>query len=1206
MAFAAYGSAQTASFQSFPPAQNGVLQVCEGQSVTFINTSTGLVPGSSFFWSFGTGAIPAAAAIPGPVSTIYSTPTSGSFVTLTVNNNDGTTPSTYTLPLVVANTPEPELSLEPPATGFAELDINGQPAFTYCAGSGTTEFSFLSNYSAAFAQTFGWGDGTAAGTAATMTGSEISHAYAPGQYTLTHTVVESSGCSATQTYTIFNGSAPVITVSGAGSTSCIPAPYPVTILSNGVVIDYVVSFSDGSAPVAFTTSNDTTVTHSFTGTSCDQEYAYAPGLPPIENAFSASIVASNLCSVNGLPTVFTIGPLSISAPTEAAISSSAGASICQGGAGTFTDVSEPGVEVSSQGCESNYSRWWTVQPLSGVDVVSGDWGSYSVSGSESIELEFSATGTYTVWLYTANACGVDSTSHSVSVLPAASVAVDPSEQTVCSGSLSDITVFTSSVAGYTVQWNVVTMTNAAVAGPLSGAGLSPAELPPFVCTSFGGQPGTIEIHGTVGCSNEAPAVHIIHVEPAVHPLATPSVSQICSGASSSIDLSSNDPDALFSWTVTADNGISGATNGAGTSIENILSNSGSSVGQVTYTILISGVECPGEPVQASVSVYPELEMPPFLDLNVCPGDQVIPTALPPSIQGAAFTWDLDTDDLGLVGPGNGWVPAWTAASNSSGVPIFGTVTVVGQVADCPSDSSTFLVTIQPTLSPTASPSPAEICTSTSTAIQLSGGGPNAVLAWTASSPSGLSGTSNGSGTTIQDVLVNSTSGPLNATYTVTISGVSCPGDAIEVLVVVYPEVDLPELSDLEGCPGEVFVPSAPAPGIQGASFSYTTSSSAIGLGSPGVGWVPSWTGGNNATGVPLVATVTVSGYVADCPVVTEDFLVTLYPTPEVTTSVSPNGGLDCTTSVAQIQATSNPIGCTFAWTGPGIVSGGSSSSPSVNQAGTYTVTVIQPTTGCSAIETVVVQPAASISIVGTDIDQVACAGEASGSAQVFVSGPGPFTYAWNPAVSVGPTAQNLGPGSYSVVVTNASGCSDTISFDLESPQPIQLWVLDLQESECGESNGFVQVSADGGAGGYVFSWNTGEEGPLLMDVDAGVYQVEVTDAEGCSVDLEQALGCVELITPVANTFISPNGDDLNSVWRIQHIELFPQNEVQVFNRWGNCVHRASPYTNTWDGTFTEGRDVGKRLPSATYYFVIDTRTESIGKVDGFLEIQSNE
>ena len=196
MAFAAYGSAQTASFQSFPPAQNGVLQVCEGQSVTFINTSTGLVPGSSFFWSFGTGAIPAAAAIPGPVSTIYSTPTSGSFVTLTVNNNDGTTPSTYTLPLVVANTPEPELSLEPPATGFAELEINGQPAFTYCAGSGNTEFSFLSNYSAAFAQTFGWGDGTAAGTAATMTGSEISHTYAPGQYTLTHTVVESSGCSA--------------------------------------------------------------------------------------------------------------------------------------------------------------------------------------------------------------------------------------------------------------------------------------------------------------------------------------------------------------------------------------------------------------------------------------------------------------------------------------------------------------------------------------------------------------------------------------------------------------------------------------------------------------------------------------------------------------------------------------------------------------------------------------------------------------------------------------------------------------------------------------------------------------------------------------------------------------------------------------------------------------------------------------------------
>jgi gliding motility-associated-like protein len=90
---------------------------------------------------------------------------------------------------------------------------------------------------------------------------------------------------------------------------------------------------------------------------------------------------------------------------------------------------------------------------------------------------------------------------------------------------------------------------------------------------------------------------------------------------------------------------------------------------------------------------------------------------------------------------------------------------------------------------------------------------------------------------------------------------------------------------------------------------------------------------------------------------------------------------------------------------------------------------------------------------------------------------------------------------------------------------------------------------------------------------------------------------------VVPQFISPNNDQQNDIWTILHLDLYPQNSVKVFNRWGNLVFQAEPYKNDWDGTASEGLNRNGTLPAGTYLYLIDTKKKSQEIIKGFLEIQ---
>ncbi|MDC0008327.1 gliding motility-associated C-terminal domain-containing protein, partial [bacterium] len=105
----------------------------------------------------------------------------------------------------------------------------------------------------------------------------------------------------------------------------------------------------------------------------------------------------------------------------------------------------------------------------------------------------------------------------------------------------------------------------------------------------------------------------------------------------------------------------------------------------------------------------------------------------------------------------------------------------------------------------------------------------------------------------------------------------------------------------------------------------------------------------------------------------------------------------------------------------------------------------------------------------------------------------------------------------------------------------------------------------------------------LMDVDQ-----QDTDPTN-----DEASAEVEILEPICEIIIynsfSPNQDGVNEVFFIQCIENFPNNFLEIFNRWGVKVFEQRDYDNTWTG-ISFGRSTYKRdelLPVGTYYYVLN-------------------
>ncbi|NUN99224.1 MAG: T9SS type A sorting domain-containing protein [Saprospiraceae bacterium] len=217
------------------------------------------------------------------------------------------------------------------------------------------------------------------------------------------------------------------------------------------------------------------------------------------------------------------------------------------------------------------------------------------------------------------------------------------------------------------------------------------------------------------------------------------------------------------------------------------------------------------------------------------------------------------------------------------------------------------------------------------------------------------------------------------------------------------------------------------------------------------------------------------------------------------TNTTCNGGSDGTVTA---NITGGTPGYTYLWN-----TGATTQTIENLGIGTYSVTVTDAL-GCSRTKSINVGQPAAISVSGT-VQHVTCNGTANGSITIsHNNGTAPFTYAWSDGVfSMNRT--DLAPGSYTITVTDANGCTRSRAFNVTEPNALELSFSVYHVTCNGSADARIITTTTGGKKyptsalcnneRYCYNWSNGATSRNLSDLAPGVYGLTVTDANGCTI-----------------------------------------------------------------------------------------------------------
>ena len=172
-------------------------------------------------------------------------------------------------------------------------------------------------------------------------------------------------------------------------------------------------------------------------------------------------------------------------------------------------------------------------------------------------------------------------------------------------------------------------------------------------------------------------------------------------------------------------------------------------------------------------------------------------------------------------------------------------------------------------------------------------------------------------------------------------------------------------------------------------------------------------------------------------------------------------------------------------------------------AGTYTVTVTDTATGCSIVDTFNVTNSSTFSAAGVVTDDNCNTG--IGAIDVSVAGgTSPYIFAW----SNGATTEDISGingGMYTVTITDASGCSEMLSFTVNNTATFNYTSVATNDS-CSAGIGSVDITTTGGTAPFTFAWSNGATTEDITGLSSGMYIVTITDGSGCAVVDSFAIG----------------------------------------------------------------------------------------------------
>jgi len=180
-------------------------------------------------------------------------------------------------------------------------------------------------------------------------------------------------------------------------------------------------------------------------------------------------------------------------------------------------------------------------------------------------------------------------------------------------------------------------------------------------------------------------------------------------------------------------------------------------------------------------------------------------------------------------------------------------------------------------------------------------------------------------------------------------------------------------------------------------------------------------------------------------------------------------------------------------------------------AGDYQFTVVDDSTCTFDTVFTITEPDLFEATVSSQ-ENITCYGDDNGYIAVDVTGGTiPYSLTWldNTMATYATgtdSIANLSPGDYYFYAFDDNGCAtDTLSFTITEPPPF-VFDATIDSVYCyGESTGNIQLNPSGGTPNYNYDWDyegnpVGIDYHILTSVEAGNYDVQVTDDSGCTYD----------------------------------------------------------------------------------------------------------
>ncbi|WP_028888031.1 T9SS C-terminal target domain-containing protein [Tenacibaculum ovolyticum] len=206
----------------------------------------------------------------------------------------------------------------------------------------------------------------------------------------------------------------------------------------------------------------------------------------------------------------------------------------------------------------------------------------------------------------------------------------------------------------------------------------------------------------------------------------------------------------------------------------------------------------------------------------------------------------------------------------------------------------------------------------------------------------------------------------------------------------------------------------------------------------------------------------------------------------------------------------------------------------------------------------------------------------------------------------------IGINTISFEATDAAGNTATCSFTItiEAEDPLVCTVDAGTDFDITEGDEVTLNAVISGAG--IIEWSpsvglssTTIANPIASPTETTTYTIRFVNTEGCVAEDTITVFVTPLEKDETKYGFSPDGDGINEYWEIDGIENYPNNQVLIYNRWGDLIFETTGYnngSNVFRGIANKKRNLGAgKLPEGTYLFHIKIKgSHNLKKEKGFL------